>query len=183
VYRLLAIAVATTLTVLAACGSGSETATTTTQRPTTTTVLRTTTTRPPSPLEALTARPHTMAECMDAYRTASESFGNLTDCVDSASDIPVAVRSGLLLEVNGSGTALLTYSLSGGNLAQEEVTLPWSLEVANPQQYEGQQLLAQLNGTGDITCRILSQTNSVLAEVTSSGAYVIATCSHIEEPY
>lgn len=162
--------------MVAACSSGEGETTSeaapTTQRPTSI-VLRPTTTAPLSPLAAVMARPHTMAECIGV----GASTDDFTACMRDATDAPETVREGFRLEVEGSGSASLTYSMGGGNTAQQDVTLPWSLEVADPYP-DGQYLSAQLQGSGTITCRILSQTDYKLAEVTSSGEYVIATCNH-----
>lgn len=177
--------------LVAACSSGGgqepgQAATDTSQRPSstqrpTTTVPRTTstttTTQPVSPLDELMAGPHTAADCIDVFaNNPGESFMKAEDCVRSAGG-GVVVRDGFRLEVEGNGTALITYSLKGGNIAQEQVPLPWTLDVDNPYP-DGQQLIAQLENSGDVTCRILSPTDAKLSEVSSSGAFVIASCNH-----
>jgi hypothetical protein len=122
-----------------------------------------------------------VAECTEAFSVA-DTVDDLQACTRTATDVPTTVREGFRLEVDGTGTASLTYSLGGGNVAQQEVTLPWGLDVANPFP-EGQYLSAQLQGSGSITCRILSPTDYKLAEVTSSGSFVIATCNHEAPDY
>jgi hypothetical protein len=81
--------------------------------------------------------------------------------------------------VQGSGSALVTYAVSGGT-QQETVRLPWSKTLAAPlPQYPI--LWAQHTvGSGPITCSIAltgGGTADSVAQATSSGAYAVVTCS------
>lgn len=80
----------------------------------------------------------------------------------------------LTYELNGSGSALVTYGVGPGfNQQQENVTLPWSSSPTPPQFPS---LVAQLQGSGEINCRILRNGVEV-ANATSSGQYVVVTCA------
>lgn len=65
-------------------------------------------------------------------------------------------------EVEGSGTVVLSYTISGDRLQNREVTLPWSEDQA--EEPSRLSLLVTLAGTqGDVTCRI-RRGDEVLAE-------------------
>jgi hypothetical protein len=79
----------------------------------------------------------------------------------------------LLYEVFGSGSALITYSNQGFGQQQVTATLPWSVQPQNPSTSV---IVAQLQGSGTITCRI-TKSGRVATENTSSGQYAVVSCS------
>jgi hypothetical protein len=88
-----------------------------------------------------------------------------------------APPSVLVYEVGGSGSALVTYMIAGFSQEQHEVTLPWRHEIPEAEAPEIPTLVAQLQGSGEITCRISwSAGTAPVAEAASSGDYVVVTC-------
>lgn len=79
---------------------------------------------------------------------------------------------GITYEVPGTGTALITYSLGLFDQAQETAALPWRKDFNFMEVSESRQVLAQLQGSGEIICRILrgegSSGRSAPAATTSS---------------
>jgi hypothetical protein len=134
----------------------------------------TTATAAVSPYEALIARPHTYEECATLSAGAKDA-AQIQTCTAAANNLPTEVTPGMyVLEVTGKGSASVTYS-DGTNTGQQDVKLPWSKQV--PDSGELVQVLAQQQGTGEITCRIVSPTGVEMTKETSSGAYVIAHCT------
>lgn len=78
-------------------------------------------------------------------------------------------------EVTGTGSASLTIQNESGGTEQFEVGLPWSRSF-NPPLDGFVYVSAQLNGSGDVHCKI-TQGGRVVQEASSSGEYVIASCS------
>lgn len=75
---------------------------------------------------------------------------------------------------SASGTASnITYSGKGGNQSQEtDVALPWKKENV---ETDVAVVIAQNAGGGDITCRIVKD-SEVKVEQTSTGEYAVVTC-------
>ena len=77
--------------------------------------------------------------------------------------------------VTGNGSADLTLENASGNTEQLTAPLPWSRTfISSPGSFV--YISAQLNGTGNVQCDILSN-GTVIETATSSGEYVIADCS------
>lgn len=67
-------------------------------------------------------------------------------------------------------------SAVGFNQEQQDMSLPWRHEIrGNLPEYPV--LIAQLDGTGDITCKIRGGGRVPMSEATSSGQYVVVSCS------
>lgn len=77
--------------------------------------------------------------------------------------------------VEGSGSAFVTYTLGGSNIQQETVSLPWRRDLSTKPSFAS--ISAQLEGSGTITCKIINFGDIVVSQATSSGDYVIASCS------
>lgn len=88
---------------------------------------------------------------------------------------PTTTEAVVIYEVLGSGGATVTYGAAGFSQEQQHVTLPWRHELRGDVP-DYPVLLAQLDGTGSVTCKVWGGGTVPLAEATSSGAYVIASC-------
>lgn len=89
---------------------------------------------------------------------------------------PVVVESVVIYEVTGSGSAQVTYGTSGFSQEQHTVTLPWRHEIRGDVP-EYPVLVAQLQNSGEISCKIWGGGEVPMAEATSSGAYAVVTCA------
>jgi hypothetical protein len=77
--------------------------------------------------------------------------------------------------VTGNGSADLTLENASGNTEQYTVGLPYSKSfLVNPGAYL--YISAQQTGSGNVTCDILAN-GQVIETASSSGEYVIASCS------
>jgi len=83
----------------------------------------------------------------------------------------------IIYRISGSTSkASLTYENASGNTEQQDVRVPWELELEVP---AGQFLYISAQNdrdSGSIRCEIV-QDGKVVEEASSSGAYVIASCS------
>lgn len=98
---------------------------------------------------------------------------------------PAAAPEGITYEVSsdgGAGTALITYTTDASfNQAQENgAALPWTktVDLDSNSFFTGASLVAQAGeGVESITCRITDGGGEVISENTSTGQYVVVTCS------
>jgi hypothetical protein len=91
--------------------------------------------------------------------TSSGSSTSVTSVSTSTTASGSAAGNPYTYEVLGSGRAALTYTSSGGVEESVVVDLPWS---ASPPDLPNEvTLAAQLQGEGEITCRILRAGGSV----------------------
>ncbi len=85
----------------------------------------------------------------------------------------------VVYSVSGSAASASVDYVKDDNLgqAQQDITLPWSTTVDMGAGLIGASLEVQNKGaTGSVTCKI-TENGKVVSTTTSSGAYVIATCS------
>lgn len=89
----------------------------------------------------------------------------------------------LIYEVDGSGEALVTYSLPEhpNSTQQQTVTLPWTYTDAKFMNidHQGIVLSAQLHSSGAISCKIVVEYkggSTTIASASSSGQYVVVSC-------
>lgn len=106
---------------------------------------------------------------------ARSSHGEHKAAADETAAAAAAEVRKRIYEVTGSGSASVTYSVDGFGQAQEAVGLPWRKEIVDGQPTYAV-LLVQLQSSGTVTCQIVKAGQEV-ANVTSSGSYVIASCS------
>jgi hypothetical protein len=83
--------------------------------------------------------------------------------------------SELTYEVEGTGSASMTYSSDGGSIEQVTEPLPWSITVSDPGIGANLSAQKQDPGTDPITCRVLDG-GEVVAEATSNSEFGIASC-------
>lgn len=89
---------------------------------------------------------------------------------------PSTTEAVVIYEVEGSGSAMVTYAAAGFSQEQQTVPLPWSHEIRGDVP-EYPVLVAQLQGAGAVTCRIWGGGTVPLAEATSNGQYAVVNCA------
>jgi hypothetical protein len=92
---------------------------------------------------------------------------------------PAAGGHTVVYSVSGTATSVSVDYVKDDNLgqAQQDVKVPWHTGVDMGNNLVGAQLIVQNKGaSGSVTCKI-TDNGKVVSTTTSSGAYVIATCS------
>jgi hypothetical protein len=79
-------------------------------------------------------------------------------------------------KVTGKGTADLTYENATGGTEQKTVNLPWEYNISPVTSGQYLYISAQTNGTTTISC-LITIDDKIFKSSTSSGEFVIATCS------
>ena len=127
-----------------------------------------------------------LAAALSAMQAALVAVGKAADALGvpafvaspSATPAPTPVPTpsppALVYAVGGSGTALVTYFVTGFSEQQERVTLPWSkvLDAAPPTPVVNAQ---HTSGGGPITCSITRNGNEI-AHAQSTGEYAVVQC-------
>ena len=116
---------------------------------------------------------------------AAASSGGESTSTNPGAPGESTATGGITYEVTtegGSGTAMVTYTVDDNfNQAQENgVALPWTktVDLDSSAFFSGASLLAQAgDGVESITCRITDDGGEVVSENTSTGQYVVVTCS------
>lgn len=109
-------------------------------------------------------------------------LGGENSSSDSTSDSAEGNTLTYQVETDGS-TSNVTYVQQGSNISQEQgVQSGWSKDVQFDSKFDaiGANMTAQLDGSGTVTCRILWN-GEVVSETTSTGDYVVASCSPDQE--
>lgn len=105
--------------------------------------------------------------------TTTTTVAPVTEAPTTTMDL---ARFATVYGVTGTGTAMVTYSTPGGT-AQATVHLPWSFTIPATTPLDFAYVSAQLDGTGSISCSISDGAGTVQKANTSTGQYVIASCS------